>query len=245
MRESNDQTISINKYISSTGICSRREADRLIDAGRVLLNDIQAQKGNRVAPGDIVLLDGKPLQAAPPEIYIALNKPVGIVSTTDPKEPANIIRFVNHPQRLFHIGRLDKDSEGLILLTNNGDIVNKILRAGNKHDKEYIVTVNKNITQRFLINMRKGVHILGTISKKCTVEKISNRHFRIILVEGMNRQIRRMCEHLGYEVVTLERIRIMHITLEGLPRGSWRELTPLEVQQLQQAVSESSKTHSP
>ncbi|HLT94792.1 MAG TPA: pseudouridine synthase, partial [Membranihabitans sp.] len=130
MRESNDQTISINKFISSTGICSRREADRLIDAGRVLLNDIQAQKGNRVAPGDIVLLDGKPLQAAPPEIYIALNKPVGIVSTTDPKEPANIIRFVNHPQRLFHIGRLDKDSEGLILLTNNGDIVNKILRAG-------------------------------------------------------------------------------------------------------------------
>lgn len=242
MNPSNLETISINKYISSTGICSRREADRMIDAGRVTLNNVRAQKGNRVGPGDTVRLDGKPLRPRPPEIYIALNKPAGIVSTTDKREPANIIRYVNHPQRLFHIGRLDKESEGLILLTNNGDIVNKILRAGNKHDKEYLVTVDKNITERFLINMRKGVHILGTVTKKCIVEKLSSRQFRIILVEGKNRQIRRMCEHLGYQVVKLERIRIMHITLEDLARGKWRELTDNEIKVLKDLLSDSSKT---
>lgn len=242
MNPSNLETISINKYISSTGICSRREADRMIDAGRVTLNNVRAQKGNRVGPGDTVRLDGKPLRPRPPEIYIALNKPAGIVSTTDKREPANIIRYVNHPQRLFHIGRLDKESEGLILLTNNGDIVNKILRAGNKHDKEYLVTVDKNITERFLINMRKGVQILGTVTKKCIVEKLSSRQFRIILVEGKNRQIRRMCEHLGYQVVKLERIRIMHITLEDLARGKWRELTDNEIKVLKDLLSDSSKT---
>lgn len=241
MKPSNTETISINKYIASTGICSRREADRMIESRRVTLNNKVAQKGNRVGSGDVVLLDGKPLKSKPPEIYIALNKPVGIVSTTDSREPANIVRFVNHPQRLFPIGRLDKDSQGLILLTNNGDIVNKILRAGNKHDKEYLVTVDKNINQKFLINMRKGVHILGTVTKKCIVEKLSNRQFRIILVEGMNRQIRRMCEHLGYQVVKLERIRIMHITIEGLEIGDWRELTTREIKRMNELVSDSSK----
>ncbi len=242
MEASNQNTISINKFISSTGICSRREADRRIEAGRVNINGKIAVKGNRVAPGDTVLLDGKPLKSPPPEIYIALNKPPGIVSTTDPREPANIIRFVNHPQRLFHIGRLDKDSQGLILLTNNGDIVNKILRAGNRHEKEYLVTVDKNITSRFLINMRKGVHILGTVTKNCKVDKLSARQFRIVLVEGMNRQIRRMCEHLGYQVRELERIRIMHITLEGLKSGDWRELTLEEVKKMKELLSDSSKT---
>ncbi|WP_261394958.1 23S rRNA pseudouridine(2604) synthase RluF [Membranihabitans marinus] len=237
----NQDSISLNKYISSTGICSRREADRMIDDGRVLLNGQIAQRGNRVFDGDQVTLDGKPIGSKPREIYIALNKPVGIVSTTDSREPANIIRFVNHPERLFHIGRLDKDSQGLILLTNNGDIVNKVLRAGNNHDKEYIVTVDQNITNRFLVNMRKGVHILGTRTKKCTVIKLNSRQFKIILVEGMNRQIRRMCKHLGYNVLKLKRVRIMHLTLEGLNTGDWRELTPQEIHQLKELVSGSAK----
>lgn len=241
MSPSNQQSISLNKYISSTGICSRREADRMIEDGRVTLNGQIAQRGNRVAEGDLVNLDGKPLGPKPREIYIALNKPVGIVSTTDSKEPANIIQFVNHPQRLFHIGRLDKDSQGLILLTNNGDIVNKVLRAGNNHDKEYIVTVDQNITQRFLTNMRKGVHILGKVTKKCTVVKLNARQFKIILVEGMNRQIRRMCEHLGFEVIKLNRIRIMHLTLQGLQIGDWRELTTHEIERMKELVSGSSK----
>lgn len=241
MSQSNPESISINKFISSTGVCSRREADRWLESGRVTLNGKTAHKGNRVEPGDTVLVDGKPLKSRPPEIYIALNKPVGIVSTTDSRESANIVGYVNHPQRLFPIGRLDKDSTGLILLTNNGDIVNKILRAGNKHDKEYIVTVDKNINNRFLINMRKGVHILGTVTQKCIVEKLTNRQFRIILVEGMNRQIRRMCEHLGYTVLELERIRIMHITVEGLARGDWRELNAAEIRRMKELVSDSSK----
>lgn len=242
MSEPNKNTISLNKYISSTGICSRRQADVMIETGRVTLNGEKARKGNRVAEGDLVLLDGKPLISRPREIYIALNKPVGIVSTTDSKEPANIIRYVNHPQRLFPIGRLDKDSQGLILLTNNGDIVNKILRAGNNHDKEYIVTVDKNITNRFLINMRKGVHILGTQTKKCKVDKLNARQFRIILVEGMNRQIRRMCGHLGYEVKKLKRVRIMHISVAGLPEGDWRELNREEIMKMKELVADSSKT---
>ncbi len=241
MTQSNDHTTSLNKYISSTGICSRREADKMIEDGRVTLNGQIAQRGNRVEEGDQVTLDGKPLGSKPREIYIALNKPVGIVSTTDSNEPANIIQFVNHPQRLFHIGRLDKDSQGLILLTNNGDIVNKVLRAGNNHDKEYIVTVDQNVTQRLLHNMRRGVQILGKVTKKCTVVKLNSRQFKIILVEGMNRQIRRMCEHLGFEVLKLNRIRIMHLTLQGLQIGDWRELTTHEIQRMKELVSGSSK----
>lgn len=244
MSQSNQHTISLNKFISSTGICSRREADRMIESGRVTINGTTAIKGNRVTENDLVLLDGQKLGSEPEPLYIAFNKPIGIVSTTDPKEPANLIRYINHPKRLFHIGRLDKDSHGLILLTNDGDIVNKILRAGNNHNKEYIVSVDKNINQRFLINMRRGVHILGTVTKKCKVEKIGARQFRIILIEGMNRQIRRMCTHLGYEVVDLQRIRIMHITLDGLKIGQWRELYANEVKELKKLVSDSSKTPS-
>lgn len=204
----------------------------MIAAGRVRLNGKVAQLGNRVSPEDEVLLDGKKLAQKPRSIYIALHKPAGIVSTTDPKEPDNIIRFVNHPQRLFHIGRLDKDSEGLIFLTNDGDIVNKILRAGNQNEKEYIVSVDRPITSRFIRRMSNGIPILGTVTKKCKVEKLNKFQFRIILVEGMNRQIRRMCSYLGYEVTKLIRIRIMHMTLKGLQTGEWREFTHSEVKEM-------------
>lgn len=230
------KSISLNKYISSTGICSRREADKIIDAGRVLLNGKTARTGNRVSEGDIVLLDGKELAPKPQPIYIALHKPVGIVSTTDTREPDNIVDFINHPKRLFHIGRLDKDSEGLIFLTNDGDIVNKILRADNHNEKEYIVTVDRPVTPRFLKRMARGVPILGTITKKCKVEQLNKYQFRIILTEGMNRQIRRMCSYLGYEVTQLKRIRIMHITLRGLRSGEWREFTPEEIQKMHQLL---------
>lgn len=230
------KSISLNKYISSTGICSRREADKIIDAGRVLLNGKTARTGNRVSEGDIVLLDGKELAPKPQPIYIALHKPVGIVSTTDTREPDNIVDFINHPKRLFHIGRLDKDSEGLIFLTNDGDIVNKILRADNHNEKEYIVTVDRPVTPRFLKRMARGVPILGTITKKCKVEQLNKYQFRIILTEGMNRQIRRMCSYLGYEVTQLKRIRIMHITLQGLRSGEWREFTPEEIQKMHQLL---------
>lgn len=230
------KSISLNKYISSTGICSRREADKIIDAGRVLLNGKTARTGNRVSEGDIVLLDGKELAPKPKPIYIALHKPVGIVSTTDTREPDNIVDFINHPKRLFHIGRLDKDSEGLIFLTNDGDIVNKILRADNHNEKEYIVTVDRPVTPRFLKRMARGVPILGTITKKCKVEQLNKYQFRIILTEGMNRQIRRMCSYLGYEVTQLKRIRIMHITLQGLRSGEWREFTPEEIQKMHQLL---------
>ena len=212
----NQESININKYISSTGICSRREAEKFIENGRVTINGEKAVLGNRVFESDVVKIDGKPLKSKPKTIYIALNKPVGIVCTTDSKEKNNIVNFVNHPQRLFPIGRLDKPSEGLIFLTNDGDIVNKILRAGNNHEKEYIVTVDKNITQKFIKNMSNGVPILGTVTKKCKVEKVSETVFKIILVQGLNRQIRRMCAHLGYDVVKLKRTRIMNVSLGNL-----------------------------
>lgn len=234
------KSISLNKYISSTGICSRREADKIIAAGRVLLNGKIAKTGNRVNKGDLVLLDGKKLAPKPRPIYIALHKPVGIVSTTDPKEPDNIVDFVNHPQRLFHIGRLDKDSEGLIFLTNDGDIVNKILRADNHNEKEYIVTVDRPITPRFLKRMARGVPILGKITKRCQVRQMNTYQFRIILTEGMNRQIRRMCSYLGYEVTRLQRIRIMHITLQGLKSGEWREFTRAEIRKMNDLLNRNS-----
>ena len=225
-------SISLNKYISSTGICSRREADRWIEAGRVRLNGVVAKKGNRVEPGDEVLLDGKLLREKPRPVYLALHKPAGITSTTDRKDPDNIIDFVNYPQRIFPIGRLDKASTGLILLTNDGDIVNDILREENEHEKEYIVTVNRPLTGRFVERMQKGVPILGTITKECTVEKLNKTTFRIVLTQGLNRQIRRMCEYLGYKVATLKRVRIMHIHLGNLPPGQWRELTEEELRGL-------------
>ena len=219
----NQESINLNKFISSTGICSRREAEKLIVEGRVTINGKATQLGNRVFEGDKVKIDGKPLKAKPKTIYIALNKPVGIVSTTDSKEKKNIIKYINYPQRLFPIGRLDKPSEGLIFLTNDGDIVNKILRAGNNHQKEYIVTVDKIITDDFIKKMGNGIPILGTVTQKCSVEKVSDYVFKIILTQGLNRQIRRMCEYLDFEVTKLRRTRIMNVSLVGLKYGDWRE----------------------
>ena len=243
MENNNDTSINLNKYISSTGICSRREAERFITEGRVTINGKPTQLGNRVHEGDVVKIDGKPLKAKPKTIYIALNKPVGIVCTTDSKERKNIVKFVGHPQRLFPIGRLDKPSEGLIFLTNDGDIVNKILRAGNNHEKEYIVSVDKTFDERFMKRMSNGIPILGTVTKKCKVERINDTTFKIVLVQGLNRQIRRMCEYLGYEVTKLKRTRIMNVTLGNLKVGEWRELTSKEMDEINKLVSASSKTH--
>ena len=242
MSATNINSTNINKYISSTGVCSRRKAEEYISSGRVTINGEVAKLGNRVFDGDVVKFDRKPLQAKPKEIFIALNKPIGIVSSTNPKEKKNIIDFVNHPQRLFPIGRLDKPSEGLIFLTNNGDIVNKILRAGNNHEKEYIVTVDKPITEEFILRMRNGIPILGTVTKKCKVEKVSDKVFKIILVQGLNRQIRRMCTYLGYEVTKLKRTRIMNITLGQLKTGEWRDLTKKELDTINSLIQNSSKT---
>jgi len=231
----NDNSISLNKFISNTGFCSRREADKLIEQGRVTLNGEVAKKGNRVQQGDQVKLDGQLLGDNPELVYIALNKPPGITSTTDLRDQDNIIHYVNHPQRIFPIGRLDKASSGLILLTNDGDIVNKILRAENKHEKEYIVVVNRLLTKNFARQMSNGVPILGTITKKCKVEIINKNTFRIILIQGLNRQIRRMCEHLGYKVTSLKRVRIMNIDLD-LDTGYWRDLTKEELKELRKSL---------
>lgn len=234
---SNENSISLNKYISSTGICSRREADKWIDAGRVRINGKVAQKGNRVFENDVVKVDGKQLKSKPALVYIALNKPPGITSTTDLNDKDNIIDFVNHPKRIFPIGRLDKASSGLILLTNDGDIVNKILRTENNHEKEYIVTVNRPITDDFIYNMRKGVPILGTVTKKCYVRKLNDKKFKIILTQGLNRQIRRMCEYYDYNVMTLKRVRIMNIELANLKVGQWRDLTAAELKLLKEELT--------
>ncbi|KMZ42776.1 MULTISPECIES: 23S rRNA pseudouridine(2604) synthase RluF [Bacillales] len=222
----------INKFISETGICSRREADKLIESKRVTINGQLAELGSTVASGDDVRIDGQPLGVKKKDVYIALNKPVGITCTTELHVKGNIIDFVNHPERIFPIGRLDKDSQGLILLTNDGDIVNKILRAENNHDKEYIVTVDKPITANFLHGMANGVRILGTTTKPCKVTKVSDRVFNIVLTQGLNRQIRRMCQAFGYQVRKLERIRIMNITLGNLKLGQWRNLTAKELTDL-------------
>jgi len=235
----------INKYISETGICSRRESDKWIEAKRVTINGVIAQLGSTVSEGDDVRVDGKPIGTKKKAVYIALNKPVGITCTTELHVKGNIIDFVNHPERIFPIGRLDKDSQGLILLTNDGDIVNKILRAENNHDKEYIVTVDKPITPAFLQGMSSGVRILGTITKPCTVTKISERVFRIILTQGLNRQIRRMCAAFGYQVRKLERIRIMNIHLNGLKLGHWRNLTAKELHELQKNLEYQPRMFSP
>ena len=234
-------SISLNKYISSTGICSRREADALIRAGRVTLNGAPTKPGNRVAEGDLVCLDGKPIGDKPQAIYIAFNKPIGIVCTTDKRERKNIIDYIGYPQRLFPIGRLDKASQGLILLTNDGDIVNKILRATNKHEKEYIVRVKQKLTPRFIRRMSQGIPILNTVTQKCKVEAINDHTFRIILIQGLNRQIRRMCEYLGYEVATLKRVRIMNIKLGALKVGEWKELRPRDIVYLKKMLKGSVK----
>lgn len=242
MDTNNQQTINLNKYISSSGICSRREAEKFINEGRVTINGKPTQLGNRVGKKDVVKLDGRLVKPKNKTLYIALNKPIGIVSTTDGREPNNIVKHINHPERLFPIGRLDKPSEGLIFLTNDGDIVNKILRAGNHHEKEYFVSVNKTITQEFIDKMSNGIPILGTITQKCKVEKVSDKIFKIILTQGLNRQIRRMCEYLDYEVTKLKRTRIMNVELGYLQTGDWRELTEDEMKEINTMISLSSKT---
>lgn len=222
----------INKYISDAGKASRRGADKLITEGRVLVNGKKATVGQHVEPGDNILVDGNPVRIARDNVYIALNKPVGITSTTEKGVKGNIVDLVNHPLRVFHVGRLDKDSDGLILMTNDGDIVNEILRSENKHEKEYIVSVDRPITPEFLKNMSEGVHILGTKTLPCKTEQLSTFDFRIILTQGLNRQIRRMCAELGYDVFRLQRIRMMNIKLGNLPPGQWRDLTKKERNEL-------------
>ena len=222
----------LNKYISETGVASRRQADAWIEAGRVTVNGAVAVLGTQVHDGDVVCVDGRPVGAAKQHVYIALNKPVGVTSTTDREIEGNIVDFVNYPERIFPIGRLDKDSEGLILLTNNGDIVNEILRSENEHEKEYLVTVDRAATEIFLSGMASGVRILGAVTKPCKVKRVDARTFRIILTQGLNRQIRRMCSFYGYKVVRLQRVRIINITLGALKPGEWRELKPDEVRGL-------------
>ncbi|MCG2460710.1 23S rRNA pseudouridine(2604) synthase RluF [Flavobacteriaceae bacterium F89] len=233
----------INKYLSEVGFCSRRAADKLIADGRVTVNGSVPEMGTKVVPGDMVMVDGKPISKTQEKpVYIAFNKPVGIVCTTDTRvEKDNIIDYINFPKRIFPIGRLDKPSEGLIFLTDDGDIVNKILRARNNHEKEYLVTVNRPITKEFIKRMQDGVPILDTITRKCKVDRIGKFKFRIILTQGLNRQIRRMCEYLGYEVRHLKRIRIMNILLD-VPVGKWRYLTDTELTEIHGLISDSAKT---
>lgn len=227
-------SLRINKYISESGMCSRRDADRFVEQGNVYINGRRAKTGDQVMLGDEVRVNGQIIEPQEAEdlIFIALNKPVGIVSTTEASEKNNIVSFVKHSARIFPIGRLDKDSQGLIFLTNNGDLVNKILRANNNHEKEYQVTVNKPITDDFIVGMAGGVPILGETTKRCRVSKQSNLVFTITLVQGLNRQIRRMCEYFGYEVVRLERTRIMNVSLKGLALGDWRDLSEVELKEL-------------
>ncbi|REB07993.1 23S rRNA pseudouridine(2604) synthase RluF [Sporosarcina sp. BI001-red] len=218
----------INKFLSEAGITSRRGADKWIEAGRVVINGKTAELGSKVEDGDLVKVDGKPVSVEEQLVYLMLNKPVGITSTTERHVHGNVVDFVNHPLRIFHIGRLDKDSDGLLLLTNDGDIVNEILREEHGHEKEYIVTVDRPITDQFVREMEQGVSILDTVTKLCKVRKLGSRKFNITLTQGLNRQIRRMCTALGYNVVSLRRMRIMNLTLGNLPVGQWRDLTDSE-----------------
>lgn len=226
----------LNKYISDSGYCSRREADRLIQAGKVTINGRPAKIGERVSPGARVVVGKQPISAEGDKAYLAVHKPQGIVCTPDPREPMNIVDFVNFPGRIYPIGRLDKDSEGLILMTSDGDIVNRILRVSGRHEKEYEVTLDKAVTPEFIDRMSKGLPILGQITLPCRVRKTGPNSVRIILVQGLNRQIRRMCEYLGYQVVHLRRLRIMNITLGGMRPGEWRMLTEAELNMLMKSL---------
>lgn len=238
------QETRINKYLSEVGYCSRRAADKLIEEGRLLINGKVPEMGTKVGSEDEIRVDGKIIQEKSAEpVYLVFNKPRGIVCTTDTRrEKDNIIDFINYPERIFPIGRLDKPSEGLIFLTNDGDIVNKILRARNNHEKEYIVSVNLPITKKFIEQMSNGVPILETITRKCVVEQLDRFRFRIILTQGLNRQIRRMCEYLGYEVKQLKRIRIMNIMLD-IPVGHFRNFTEKELSELNELLKDSTKEH--
>lgn len=234
--------VRINKFLSEAGVCSRREADRKIENKEVTINDRVALTGDKVCPGDTVYVNGRPVQKEEEMILLVLNKPVGIVCTAEKMEKNNVIDFLKYPKRVYPIGRLDKDSEGLLLLTNNGEIVNKIMRAGNMHEKEYIVTVNKPVTDSFVRGLAGGVPLieLGTTTRKCKVEKIGNRKLRIVLTQGLNRQIRRMCEYFGYRVEKLERVRIMNIRLGDLKSGEYREVTKEEYDKLLRLIKNSS-----
>ena len=219
----------LNKYIADSGYCSRREADRLIDEGRVRLDGRVGSLGDRVLPGMAVTVDGRPLTGISEKVYILLNKPRGIVCTADPREPMNVVDYVDHPQRIFPVGRLDKDSEGLLLMTSDGEIVNRVLRAAGGHEKEYEVTIDRPVTPEFVRRMSSGVPILDTVTLPCKVRRTGEKSFNIVLVQGLNRQIRRMCEALGANVTHLRRIRIMHLKLGRLQPGQWRDLTPEEL----------------
>lgn len=236
------ETKRLNKAIAETGFCSRREADKLIEQGRVKVNGIKPELGTKVTSKDTISVDGKTITKDVENIYLVFNKPVGITCTTETQVEDNIISYINYPERIFPIGRLDKPSEGLIFLTNDGDIVNKILRSKNNHEKEYIVKVNKPITDDFINKMENGVPILDTITKKCKVEQINFNTFNITLTQGLNRQIRRMCTHLSYEVISLKRIRIMNIHLGKLKKGEYRNFTQKEINELKQTIKYSSKT---
>ena len=238
------EKIRLNKFISDSGVCSRREADKYIEQGHVVVNGKRAKLGDQVSSRDKVMLDGNQIEAKVGEdfVFLAFNKPLGIISTTEIGVKDSIVDYIGYHERIFPVGRLDKESQGLIFMTNNGNMVNKILRAGNNHEKEYLVTVNKPVTDEFILNMGRGVPILGEMTKKCKVIKDSMYSFRIVLVQGLNRQIRRMCEHFDYEVVKLERIRIMNISVKGIPVGEWRQLQPNEMKEIMAAISTSSST---
>jgi 23S rRNA pseudouridine2604 synthase len=232
----------INKFLSETGYCSRREADKLLEEGRITINGIVPEMGTKVSPDDEVRVDGKLVrEKTDKSVYLAFNKPVGIECTTNQNVRDNIVDYINYPKRIFPIGRLDKASEGLIFMTNDGDIVNKILRARNNHEKEYVVTVDRPITDRFIEKMSNGIPILDTVTRKCKVEQISKHVFKIILTQGLNRQIRRMCEYLDYEVTALKRTRIINISLD-VHIGRYRNLTDDEIKQLNKLIEPSSKT---
>lgn len=232
--------IRLNKYLSEAGVCSRREADRLIESGRVTVDGRRAEMGMKVAEGQVVCVGKKQVKPKNEMVLLAVNKPAGIVCTEEKREKNNIIQFLKYPQRITYIGRLDKDSEGLLLMTNNGDIINKMMRAGNEHEKEYMVTVNKPVTEEFLEKMAGGVPILDTITRKCKVERVGKFKFRIILTQGLNRQIRRMCEYFGYKVTRLVRVRVMNIKLGDLRPGEYRPVTEKEITKLYELIKDSS-----
>ena len=234
--------IRINKYLSEAGVCSRREADRQVELGNVTIDGVTAETGARVFEGQTVLFQGKKVSKEEEMILIAFNKPVGVVCTAEKREKNNVIDYINYPKRIYPVGRLDKDSEGLLLLTNNGDIVNKMMRSGNMHEKEYVVTVNRPITESFIHGLANGVPLveLNTTTRKCHVKQVGKKEFKIILTQGLNRQIRRMCEYFGYRVQKLVRTRIMNIELGDLPAGTYRNVTPEEYRQLQALIKDSS-----
>lgn len=234
--KSKDQEIRLNKYLSEAGVCSRRQADRYIEEGRVTVDGMTADMGQKVTAGQEILVDGRPVRIRKKRVVLAVNKPRGIVCTTTKKEKDNIVDFVGYPERIYPMGRLDKDSEGLILMTNDGDLMNEVLRARNYHEKEYQVRVDRPVTPAFLKKMSEGVEILDTVTRPCKVEKTGEKQFKIILTQGLNRQIRRMCEALGYRVRHLRRVRIMNIELRDLPVGSWREVTGAELYHLEKAA---------